>query len=81
MPDTTLTAAVLALTMAATAPVTRAADGPKMMVPEKIKNMGEVAQGEVLDVEMAAASPYPRSHGTRYRRESGMPCGSLQVRR
>jgi hypothetical protein len=48
---TILTAAVLALTMAAIAPVTGAADGPKMMVPEKIKDMGKVAQGEVLDVD------------------------------
>lgn len=39
----------------------------------------EHVQGEVLDFEMAAASHYPRSHGARYRRETGMPCGSLHV--
>jgi len=50
---TTLTAAVLALTMAGIAPVTGAADGPKMRVPEKIMDMGKVAQGEVLDVDFA----------------------------
>ena len=50
---TTFTAAVLALTLAAIVPVTGAADGPKMVVPEKIKDMGKVAQGEVLDVDFA----------------------------
>jgi hypothetical protein len=48
-----LTAAVLALTMATIASVAGAADGPKMSVPEKIKDMGKVAQGEVLDVDFA----------------------------
>jgi hypothetical protein len=41
------------LTLAVTAAMTSAADGPKMIVPEKIKDMGKVAQGEVLDVDFA----------------------------
>ena len=36
-------------------------------------------QGEVLEVKLAAASYYPRSHGSRLRRRSGMRCGSLNV--
>ncbi len=36
-------------------------------------------QGQVVDVELAAVSYYPRSHGARWRREPGMPCGSLLV--
>ena len=36
-------------------------------------------QGEVVNVELAAGSYYPRSHGARWRREPGMPCGSLLV--
>jgi hypothetical protein len=54
MPKYRLTVfAVVVATMAmlVVAPVTRAADGPKMNVPEKIKDMGKVAQGEVLDVD------------------------------
>jgi hypothetical protein len=39
----------------------------------------EHLQGEVIDVELAAGSYYPRSHGTRWRKESGVPCGSLFV--
>ncbi len=36
-------------------------------------------QGQVVDVELAAVSYYPRSHGARWRREQGMACGSLLV--
>ncbi len=36
-------------------------------------------QGQVIDVQLAAASYYPRSHGARWRRAAGMPCGSLMV--
>ncbi len=36
-------------------------------------------QGEVLDVKLAAASYYPRSHGARWRKKPGMPCGTLPV--
>jgi len=31
----------------------RAADGPKLVIPEKIKDMGRVAQGEVVNVDFA----------------------------
>lgn len=36
-------------------------------------------QGEVLSVELAAASWYPRSHGSRLIRSGGMACGSMLV--
>ena len=36
-------------------------------------------QGDVVNVELAAASYYPRSHGARLRRGTGMPCGSVVV--
>ena len=36
-------------------------------------------QGEVIDVQLAAASYYPRSHGARLRRGAGMGCGNLLV--
>ncbi|GEM_PF-1843230 len=36
-------------------------------------------QGEVLSIQLAAASYYPRSHGARWRKETGMPCGTLNV--
>ncbi len=36
-------------------------------------------QGDVVNVHLAAASYYPRSHGARLRKEAGLPCGSLLV--
>ena len=36
-------------------------------------------QGEVIEVEVAASSRFPRSHGTQLRKEPGMPCGTLSV--
>jgi hypothetical protein len=45
--------ALLVVTLAAMSSVTSAADGPKMKVVESIKDMGKVAQGEVLDVDFA----------------------------
>ena len=36
-------------------------------------------QGQVVDVHLAAASYYPRSHGARWRRAPGMACGTLLV--
>lgn len=36
-------------------------------------------QGDVIEVQMAASSWYPRSHGDRWRSAAGMPCGSLPV--
>ncbi len=47
------TTAILVLTMAAISTVASAADGPKMKVTESIRDMGKVAQGEVLDVDFA----------------------------
>ena len=44
-----IAAALVALT-ALTAPVAVAADGPKLVVPEKVKDMGTVAQGEKVHV-------------------------------
>ncbi len=53
---TLLTATVVVLTLTATAALTGAADGPKLIVPEKIKDMGRVAQGEVLNVDFAVVN-------------------------
>ena len=39
----------------------------------------EPLQGDVINVELAAASYYPRSHGSRMRRRTGLPCGTLPV--
>jgi hypothetical protein len=50
---TLLTITVMVVTLATTAAVTVAADGPKLVVPEKIRNMGKVAQGDVLNVDFA----------------------------
>ncbi len=36
-------------------------------------------QGQVVNVHLAAASYYPRSHGARWRRAPGMACGTLLV--
>ncbi len=36
-------------------------------------------QGDVVNVQLAAASWYPRSHGARLRKRIGLPCGSLDV--
>lgn len=36
-------------------------------------------QGDVVEVKMAASSWYPRSHGQRLRRNTGMLCGTLVV--
>jgi len=50
---TLLTITVMVVTLAATAVEMHAADGPKLMVPEKIMDMGRIAQGEVLNVDFA----------------------------
>jgi hypothetical protein len=36
-------------------------------------------QGEVLSVQLAAASWYPRSRGARLIRQTGLPCGTMLV--
>lgn len=36
-------------------------------------------QGEVVTLQLAAASYYPRSHGARLRRKPGLPCGTMPV--
>jgi hypothetical protein len=36
-------------------------------------------QGEIVELKMVAVSHYPRSHGARWRRHEGIPCGSMQV--
>ncbi len=41
-------------------------------VPQKL-------QGEIVELKMVAVSHYPRSHGMRWRRHEGQPCGSMQV--
>lgn len=39
----------------------------------------EHLQGEVIEVQLAAVSYYPRSKGARLLRQSGIPCGSMLV--
>ena len=53
---TLLTITVMVVTLAVTAVEMDAADGPKLMVPEKIMDMGRVAQGEVLNVDFAVVN-------------------------
>ncbi len=36
-------------------------------------------RGEIVELKMAAVSHYPRSHGARWRRNEGRPCGSMNV--
>jgi hypothetical protein len=43
-----------------------------IVVPESLR-------GQVIDVKLAAASYYPRGKGSRWRKEAGIPCGSLLV--
>jgi hypothetical protein len=53
---TLLTITVMVVILAATAVEMDAADGPKLVVPEKTMDMGRVAQGEVLDVDFAVVN-------------------------
>ena len=39
----------------------------------------ETLRGEIVNVQMVGVSHYPRSHGTRWRRHEGHPCGSMDV--
>ncbi len=48
--------AVMAVCASTPGTVAFAADGPQMIVPEMIKDMGTVAQGEVVDVEFEIAN-------------------------
>ena len=36
-------------------------------------------QGQIVHIELAAATHYPRSHGACWRRKGGLPVGNLQV--
>ena len=55
------------------------ADGGDFGVIHQPIAVPEHLQGQVIDVQLAAASYYPRSHGARWRRASGMACGTLLV--
>jgi len=35
--------------------------------------------GEIIELKMVAVSHYPRSHGSKWRRNEGHPCGSMHV--
>ena len=48
---TFLTTALMVVIVGGAVSTAIAADGPKMVVPEKIKDLGKVAQGDVLNVE------------------------------
>ena len=39
----------------------------------------ESLRGEIVNVQMVGVSHYPRSHGTRWRRHEGRPCGAMDV--
>ena len=41
--------------------------------------MPETLRGEIVNVQMVGVSHYPRSHGTRWRRNEGRPCGTMDV--
>ncbi|MHC5027278.1 MAG: hypothetical protein ACYTGR_11025 [Planctomycetota bacterium] len=43
-----------------------------ILIPDRVR-------GDVVDVKVAAASYYPRSHGATLRRHEGIPCGSVLV--
>ena len=45
------TAAALVVMLVAGGSMAVAADGPKLVLPEKIKDMGTVAQGEILEIQ------------------------------
>lgn len=36
-------------------------------------------RGEIVNVQMVGVSHYPRSHGARWRRHEGRPCGNMDV--
>lgn len=36
-------------------------------------------QGDIIEIELAAATRFPRSHGLRLRRHEGLPCGTFRV--
>jgi hypothetical protein len=55
------------------------ADGGDFGVIHQPIAVPEHLYGEVLDVKLAAASYYPRSHGARLRKTEGMPCGTFFV--
>ncbi len=55
------------------------ADGGDFGVIHQPIAVPEHLYGEVLDVKLAAASYYPRSHGSRLRKKEGMPCGTFFV--
>ena len=42
-------------------------------------NVPQKLLGEIIELKMVAVSHYPRSHGARWRRHEGRPCGSMQV--
>ncbi|MGI9013585.1 MAG: hypothetical protein ACR2GY_04965 [Phycisphaerales bacterium] len=56
------------------------ADGGDFGVLRQPIGVPEAFKGEVLNVKLAAAVRFPRSHGTRLRKhEGGMECGSFAV--
>ena len=55
------------------------ADGGDFGVIHQSIAVPEHIQGEVLTIKLAAATYYPRSHGTRLRKHEGLPCGTFIV--
>lgn len=55
------------------------ADGGDFGVIHQPIHVPERLRGQVIDIELAAATYYPRSHGAQWRRQPGLPCGSVLV--
>lgn len=55
------------------------ADGGDFGVIHQPIAVPEHLYGEVLEIKLAAATYYPRSHGSRLRKHEGMPCGTFLV--
>lgn len=55
------------------------ADGGDFGVIHQPIHVPESLRGQVVQVQLAAASYYPRSHGSRLLRTAGLPCGSILV--
>lgn len=55
------------------------ADGGSFGVIHQPIAVPKEIQGQVIDVQLAAASHYPRTHGDQLRRHTGMRCGTLHI--
>jgi hypothetical protein len=56
----------------------RVGEGHVGVLHQPIK-IPESLRGEIVDVQMVGVSHYPRSHGAKWRRNEGRPCGTMDV--